>query len=141
MTNYDATNKNISRRVTKTYRDVDLNFGRNTVTNDVNTLTDADAVKKAVINLIQTNHYERPFQSYIGSALGDLLFELNTPLTRRMIEKTIRECIENFEPRCKLVNITVDDQGDRNEYRVRIYFYVVNHNQQEVLETFLERIR
>ena len=27
MTNYDATNKNISRRVTKTYRDVDLNFG------------------------------------------------------------------------------------------------------------------
>ena len=58
MTNYDATNKNISRRVTKTYRDVDLNFGRNTVTNDVNTLTDADAVKKAVINLIQTNHYE-----------------------------------------------------------------------------------
>ena len=70
-----------------------------------------------------------------------MLFELNTPLTRRMIEKTIRECIENFEPRCKLVNITVDDQGDRNEYRVRIYFYVVNHNQQEVLETFLERIR
>ena len=58
-----------------------------------------------------------------------------------MIEKTIRECIENFEPRCKLVNITVDDQGDRNEYRVRIYFYVVNRNQQEVLETFLERIR
>ena len=128
-------------RQTTNFSDLDINFTLLDGSNDVGLKTDVEAVKQSIRSLILTRHYERPFQSYIGSALGDLLFELNTPLTRRMIEKTIRECIENFEPRCKLVNITVDDQGDRNEYRVRIYFYVVNHNQQEVLETFLERIR
>ena len=61
MTNYDATNTNKSKRITKLYRDLDLDFGRNNVTNDVDTLEDADAVKRSVRNIIQTNHYERPF--------------------------------------------------------------------------------
>ena len=133
-------------RQTTNFSDLDLNFTLLDGSNDVGLKTDVEAVKQSIRSLILTRHYERPFQINLSESLhkktlGDLLFELNTPLTRRMIEKTIRECIENFEPRCKLVNITVDDQGDRNEYRVRIYFYVVNHNQQEVLETFLERIR
>ena len=41
------------------YKDLDLNFGRNTVTNDVNKLTDVEAVKRSVRNLINTNHYEK----------------------------------------------------------------------------------
>jgi len=35
MTNYDATNKNQSTRLNKNYRDIDLSFGRNTVTGDL----------------------------------------------------------------------------------------------------------
>ena len=53
MPSYSTENlSNNSKRATRIYKDLDLDFGRNTVTNDVNTLTDADAVKKAVINLI-----------------------------------------------------------------------------------------
>ena len=61
MTNYDATNKNQSTKLNKNYRDIDLSFGRNTVTGDINVLDDAEAVKRAVRNIIQTNHFERPF--------------------------------------------------------------------------------
>ena len=66
MPNYDATNTNESKRANRIYKDLDLDFGRNRCTNDVNRLTDVEAVKRSVRNLINTNHYERPFHPEIG---------------------------------------------------------------------------
>ena len=37
------------------YRDIDLNFTRNPVTNDVSIIEDANAVKAAVRNIVLTN--------------------------------------------------------------------------------------
>ena len=54
MPNYDAGSLNKSKRATKQYRDLDLDFGRNTVTNDVNKLTDIESVKRSVRNLVPT---------------------------------------------------------------------------------------
>jgi hypothetical protein len=59
MPNYDAGSLNKSKRATKQYRDLDLDFGRNSVTNDVNKLTDIEAVKRSVRNLINTSHFDR----------------------------------------------------------------------------------
>ena len=47
MPNYDASGTsalNKSKRATRQYKDLDLSFGRNVVTNDVNKLTDVEAV-------------------------------------------------------------------------------------------------
>ena len=81
MPNYDASGTaalNKSKRATRQYKDLDLSFGRNTVTNDVNKLTDVEAVKRSVRNLINTSHFERPFHPEIGSSVRALLFELMT---------------------------------------------------------------
>ena len=48
MANYDATSTNKFSRNTKIYKDLDLDFGRNSVTNDVNKLEDAEAVKEVL---------------------------------------------------------------------------------------------
>ena len=48
MPNYDATNTNESKSATRIYKDLDLDFGRNVVTNDINKLTDAEAIKRSV---------------------------------------------------------------------------------------------
>jgi len=69
MPNYDAGSLNKSKRATKQYRDLDLDFGRNSVTNDVNKLTDIEAVKRSVRNLINTSHFDRPFHPEIGSSV------------------------------------------------------------------------
>lgn len=130
----------VSRKTTD-FSDLDFNLTRLGGTRDVARKTDVEAVKQSMKSLIMTRNYERPFQPYLGSSVAGLLFELNTPMTRRMIEKSIYEVIQNHEPRVQLVSVDVQDSGDTNEYRVRIYFYVVNHTQQEVLETFLTRIR
>ena len=57
MAIYDASANNKSKRSNRTYKDLDLNFGRNPVTNDLSKVEDVDAVKRSVRNLVQTNFY------------------------------------------------------------------------------------
>lgn len=128
-------------RHTTDFADLDFNFTKLSNTSDVAKKSDVEAIKQSMRSLIFTRNYERPFQPYLGCTVSQLLFENNTPMTRRMIEKTINEVITNHEPRVNISAVDVVDGGDNNEYRVRIYFYVVNHTQQEVLETFLQRTR
>ena len=141
MPNYDAGSLNTSKRATVKYRDLDLDFGRNTVTNDVNKLTDVEAVKRSVRNLINTSHFERPFHPEIGSSVRAMLFEPMTPLTALNLQRKVQEVLINFEPRIKLVQIVSNPNIDSNSYDLRIYFYVIGSNDLIEVQTFLERLR
>ena len=141
MSNYDASTNNNSKRANRIYKDLDLNFGRNPITNDVNKLSDVEAVKRSVRNLINTNHYERPFHPEIGSNLRAMLFENITPQMNHIISKNIELLIKNYEPRCRLVQVNTQPMFDRNGYACQISFYVVNHPEPVQVETFLERLR
>ena len=132
---------NNSKRATRIYKDLDLDFGRNTVTNDVNKLTDVEAVKRSVRNLINTNHFERPFHPEIGGNVRALLFENMTPLTALNLQRKIEEVLNNFEPRAKITQILADPDIDRNGYRLEIKFYVIGIQNPITVETFLERLR
>lgn len=128
-------------RQTADFSDLDFNFTKLSTTKDVARKTDVEAVKQSMKALLQTKYFERPFQPFLGTALADLLFENDTMMTRRLIEKSIEEVINLHEPRAKLTSVDVVSAPDTNEYRVRIYFYVVNFTQQEVFETYLTRTR
>ena len=141
MAAYDASNTNKSNRSTRLFKDLDLNFTRNPVTNDVTKIEDVDAVKRSVKNLVQTNFYERPFHPELGCGIRELLFENYTPITGIFLKRKIEEVITNFEPRVMLNQITLDDDPDRNRLKVSIYFYVVGVEDPVVVETFLERLR
>ena len=141
MSNYDAGFLNTSKRSTVKYRDLDLDFGRNTVTNDVNKLTDIEAVKRSVRNLINTSHFDRPFHPEIGSSVRAMLFEPMTPLTALNLQRKVQEVLVNFEPRIRLVQIVANPNIDNNAYDLRIYFYVVGSNELVEVQTFLERLR
>ena len=141
MSNYDASTTNNSKRASRIYKDLDLDFGRNRVTNDVNRLTDIEAVKRSVRNLINTNHYERPFHPEIGSDVRAMLFEPMTPLTALNLQRKVAEVLNNFEPRINLQQVLANPDLDRTSYTLKIMFYVVGSNQPVEVETFLERLR
>ena len=142
MPSYSTENlNNNSNRATRIYKDLDLDFGRNAVTNDVNKLTDVEAVKRSVRNLINTNHFERPFHPEIGGNVRALLFENMTPLTALNLQRKIEEVLNNFEPRAKITQILADPDIDRNGYKLEIKFYVIGIQNPIVVETFLERLR
>jgi len=141
MPNYDASTNNKSKRATRIYKDLDLDFGRNTVTNDVNKLTDVEAVKRSVRNLINTNHYERPFHPELGSDIRAMLFEPMTPLTALNLQRKVAEVLNNFEPRINLQQVLATPDIDRNSYNLKIMFYVVGVAGDVTVETILERLR
>ena len=138
---WDASQQN-EKRSSRVYKDLNLNFTTNPVTNDVTTLTDVNAVKRSVRNLLLTNHYDRPFHPEICSNVQALLFENFGPITGNQLSRTIEEMIANFEPRARVENVECYPVPDTNTYDVRIYFYVENLPAELIeFQTLLEAMR
>jgi phage baseplate assembly protein W len=141
MAVYDSQTQSKSTRNSRQFRDIDLDFNRNAITNDVAVVEDVIAVKRSVKNLIQTNFYERPFHPELGCGIRELLFENFTPMTKIFLQRKIEEVLINYEPRINLQNVAVDDDQDNNRLVVDIYFYVVGVPGPQVVQTFLQRVR
>ena len=142
MAIYDAQLNNNSERNARQYTDLDLFFTKRASDNDVGVITDIQAVKRSIRNLVQLDHYDKPFHPEIGSGVRQMLFELMTPITSVMIARKIEDVINNFEPRAVLQAVTVIPDFDRNAYEVKIEFYVVNTPTELVdMSVLLERLR
>ena len=141
MAIYDSQTQSKSTRNSRKFRDIDLDFQRNIVTNDVNVVEDVIAIKRAVKNLVQTNFYERPFHPELGCGVRQLLFENFTPLTAIYMRRKIEEVLTNYEPRISLTGVNVDDDQDRNRLVVDIHFRIIGIDGPQVVSTFLQRIR
>ena len=138
---YDAQNKNDITRNTRQYTDLDLFFGRKT-NNDVSKVTDIQAVKRSIRNLVLLNAYEKPFHPEISSGVRGMLFENMTPVTAVIIARKVEDVINNFEPRARLVGVRASPDLDRNAYEITVEFYVVNAPTELVdLSLMLERLR
>ena len=138
----DAQSFNNSDRNVRQYSDLDLFFSKKATSNDISKVTDVQAVKRSIRNLILTDHYEKPFHPEIGSGIRGILFELMSPLTANVLAKVVEDVIENYEPRAKLIGVTVYPDMDRNAYEVTIEFYVINTPTELVeLTVMLERLR
>ena len=66
-------------------------------------LTDIQAVKRSLRNLVQLNTFEKPFHPEISGGIREMLFEPMTPIAQIIMTRKIEDVIENFEPRCRLV--------------------------------------
>ena len=142
MAQYDAGSQNNSTRNVRQYTDLDLFFGKKSSNSDVRDITDIQAVKRSIRNLVLLNHYEKPFHPEIASGVRDMLFELMTPVTATILARKIEDVINNFEPRARLISVNALPNLDRNEYEVSIEFYVVNQPTELVdLTIMLERVR
>jgi phage baseplate assembly protein W len=141
MANYDASSTNKSKKAVRTYKDLDLDFTRHPVTNDVVKIEDVNAVKRSVRNLVNTQFYERPFHPELGCGVRDLLFENFTPMTGIFIRRKIEEVLVNYEPRANISSIAVNEDADRNGINVEVNFYVLNLPNPVSVTTTLQRIR
>lgn len=128
-------------RNTRTFTDLDFNFMVHPRTGDVSTRSDEEAVKQAIRNLILTKNYERPFRSNIGCQVNRLLFEPMSPLLSTMIERSIADAINNFEPRAVLIDVTVAFSPENNDAYITITFKLINTQTPVTINLILERTR
>ena len=142
MAVYDAQLNNTSERNVRQYVDLDLFFSKRNSDKDISRVTDIQAVKRSVRNLVLLNPYEKPFHPEIAGGVRALLFELMSPFTAAQLTKKIEDVINNFEPRARLVGVRANPDYDRNSYEVSIEFYVVNTPTELVdMTVMLERLR
>ena len=123
------------------YRDIPIAFTAHPVTGNLKALTNREAVKQSVKNIVLTNFYERPYNPILGGDILKQLFENMDSTTEYQITNNVREALENFEPRAEVDDIKVDAQDDLNELRVSIRFRVINDTDPVTVEVFLERVR
>jgi phage baseplate assembly protein W len=124
-----------------TYSDFDMNFMAHPVTGDLGRVKDVESIKRSMINLLMTAHYERPFHPEIGGNIRASLFEPFGEFTEDMLKLAIVEVLQNFESRVTLQGVNVEGYPDENGFKVRIDFYIENVASVNTIETFLERVR
>lgn len=130
----------INRKVRR-FTDLNLLFTPHPATADVTKVTDENAVKAAIRNLILTQNYERPFHPEIGCQITSLLFENYTPVTRAIMERTVRDVLEKFEPRARLTRLNIIENVEQNAVDVTVEFALNNLERPITVTTTLTRAR
>ena len=112
-------------KISRGFRDISLSFKRHPITNDLVPLKDADAIKRAVQNLVRTKVGEVFFRNDIGTRITGSLFELASDDLVDPIATEIETVITNFEPRVDLTNVSVDPRPDKNTLDIELSYNIV----------------
>ena len=109
----------------RTFKDINLSFKRHPVTNDVLTISDEDAIKRSVRNIVFTILGEKPFDPNFGSVINDSLFELDTSLNQVRVSDEITQSLLSYEPRISNVEVTASIYPDSNELNCIVQYDIV----------------
>jgi len=126
---------------TYNYSDVDFIYKVNPNTNDLSIKKGINAVKQSVLNILRTNHGERPFNPFFGANLRSFLFENINYVTAASMSSQIKLAIANDEPRVKVLNINIKTFPDRHDVQITLTIQIISTNETMDIGTTLERLR
>ena len=109
----------------RAFKDINLSFKRHPVTSDVVTISNEDAIKRSVKNIIFTILGEKPFEPNFGSVINESLFDLNTSLNEIRVSDEIKQSLLNYEPRIDDISVTVTVAPDTNEMNCTVQYEIV----------------
>mgnify|MGYP001332907300 CR=1 FL=1 len=124
------------------FKDININFKKHPVTNDLVVSRDASAIKQAIISLLLTNKGERLFQPEYGSDIRSQLFEPLDYATAASIKSSIFNTIQTFEPRIAITSLDCFPDFNDNGFNVEMSYNVVGSDIiPSNIEFFLARTR
>ena len=109
----------------RAFKDINLSFKRHPVTHDVLTVSNEDAIKRSVKNIIFTILGEKPFEPNFGSVINQSLFDLNTNLSEIRVSDEIKQSLLNYEPRIDNIVTTTTIYPDSNELNCTVQYDIV----------------
>lgn len=131
----------MTRNANNIFRDISTNLEIHPTRKDLLAISDDDAVKRSIRNLISTNTYERVFDPQKGSNIIANLFENIDRLTLSQIEMRVRSVVENYEPRARLMAVNATARGADNSVSVNVVFSVIGNSKPVSFDVILERAR
>lgn len=131
---------------TKKFSDLDLNFTPHPNSGDIIPLRNADAVSRAIKNIVLTNFFERPYKPFHGGNVSSFLFENYDPQLRSALKEQITMVIRKFEPRAEVLEVQIQEQInsseiDKNFMEVSISFAIIGQVEPQTINFILERVR
>ena len=113
------------QRISKSFKDISASFKVNPLTNDLIVIKNTTAIARSLRNLVLTTPGERFFNENLGSQVNNLLFENVDDITAMSVRSEIINVIENYEPRVKLIKVSVNANIDSYNMDVRIVYQVI----------------
>ena len=126
---------------TSTYSDLDFTFKQNPNTNDVGIKKNNAAIIQSCLNILRTNHGERPFNYNFGANLRSYLFENMNQITAANMATSINVALKNYEPRIEVLNTNIQARADDNEVYITVTGRVKSTNEIIDISTTIERLR
>jgi phage baseplate assembly protein W len=124
----------------ETYIDFDFTFAK-TETNDLNKVTEIDAIRQSLKNIILTIRGELRWNPLLGTRINSMLMEKINPSISAQITNEIEFAIENFEPRVSLTEVTTDESEiDENQLTIDIVYKIISLDLTDNFTITLERI-
>ena len=125
----------------ETYKDLDFSFKQNPNTNDVGIKKNNAAVIQSCLNILRTNHGERPFDYNFGANLRAYLFENMTNITAANMSTNIHVALRNYEPRIEVLNVNIQATASENDVFITVTGRVISSNEIIDIATTIERLR
>jgi hypothetical protein len=125
----------------ETYKDLDFSFKQNPNTNDVGIKKNNAAVIQSCLNILRTNHGERPFDYMFGANLRAYLFENMNNVTAANMSTSIETALINYEPRIQVLNVNIQTKPWENSVFITVTGRVVSTNEVIDIATTIERLR
>ena len=113
------------QRISKSFKDVSASFKVNPLTNDLIAIKNETAIARSLRNLVLTTPGERFFNENLGSQVNNLLFENADDVTAMSVRSEIISVIENYEPRVKLLKVSVNANIDSYSMDVIIGYEII----------------
>jgi phage baseplate assembly protein W len=123
------------------FADLNLSLPIHPNKNDIIPLTDIDAIKQSVKNILLTNFGEKLFKPKFGSHVSGRLFENASRFVAISIRDDIKRALEKYERRIKILEINVIENIDSNAYDVSLTFQIVGQPEITSMEFALNRLR
>ena len=115
-------------RISRKFKDISLSFDMHPVTKDILVLTNENAIKRSIRNIIQTIPSEKFFNSTFGSDVKATLFEFIDFGTASLLQKQVEIAINNYESRVNNVKIEVIPRPDNNTFEINVVFDIIGQD-------------
>ena len=112
-------------RVSRGFKDLSMTFQSNPLNDDLIGLKNENAIARSVRNIVMTVPGEKFFEPDFGSRVSKLLFENVDDITASQIREEIEYSIVNYEPRVKILSITVNPDNDNASFDAVIVYEII----------------
>jgi len=95
-------------------------------------VNDIRIINASIIQILNTPQNTRFFNENFGSRINELLDEPNDSIANNLLRTFIKEAIDKFEKRVKLISLTISNY-DSYKVNIQLVYEVINTKTEETL--------